>query len=325
MRTIFQLIVTALLFSFCSDNIKNHNAQIVVEDGTQTDTPSIQMSDRQMDRKIDEAEEPKYPDLVGNWVGYFERDDDQSREDKTLYVDEGFVWTRENKINISIDQIKNGTVTGRSIVAGNDRPFKGTMRITDEGNHHFSLKEPGDHRYDGEFNFTIIDGRLQGTWTAYQDIDIKKRKYDLEKRSFRYNPDVNLERSKQYVNWNESLETIERVEMDENEFEEWIAQEFATATDLIYTINASNTNLTKSQVENLKRGDLTIIRNTIYARHGYSYKNRPLRVFFDAQSWYIPVHTDIKSDFTDLEKENIELLLRYEKNASEYYDSFGRG
>ena len=113
--------------------------------------------------------------------------------------------------------------------------------------------------------------------------------------------------------------------MDKNEFEEWVSKEFASATEVIYRINASNTLLKKKDVENLKKGDLTIIRNTIYARHGYSFKNRPLRVFFDAQSWYIPVHTNIKSDFTEIEKENIKLLLRYEKNAIEYYDYFGRG
>ena len=56
-----------------------------------------------------------------------------------------------------------------------------------------------------------------------------------------------------------------------------------------------------------------------------SFKNRPLRIFFDAQEWYIPVNIDIKSNLTEIEKENIQLLLKYEKNAVEYYDSFGRG
>lgn len=81
----------------------------------------------------------------------------------------------------------------------------------------------------------------------------------------------------------------------------------------------------KRDVENLKKGDLTIIRNTIYARHGYSFKNRPLRVFFDAQSWYVPVHSDIRANFSEIEKKNIQLLLSFEQNAAEYYDYFGRG
>lgn len=133
-----------------------------------------------------------------------------------------------------------------------------------------------------------------------------------------------LESNKRFIDWTNNKETREEYEVD-GEMEEWISQEFAAATNLIYEINASNRLLTKDEVENLKRGDLTIIRNSIYARHGYSFKNRPLRVYFDAQSWYIPVHADIKADFTEIEKENIQLMLRYEENAAEYYDYFGRG
>ena len=263
--------------------------------------------------------------MLGFWVGYFKKDEKNDYSEKTLYVDEGYIWNRENKINISIDQIKDSIVIGHSVVAGNDRPFKGIIKKEKDNSYSFKVKEPGNHKYDGEFVFTINDGRLKGKWTAYNEIDIKKRKYDLEKKDFTYDPNISLETSKEYVNWNKVLETKEEVEMEENEFEEWISREFASATDLIYKINASNTLLSKTEVENLKKGDLTIIRNTIYARHGYSFKNRPLRVFFDAQSWYIPVHTNIKDDFTELEKKNIQLLLRYEKNASEYYDYFGRG
>jgi len=265
--------------------------------------------------------------LLGFWVGYFKKDekDTNTYSKKTIIVDDAYVWQRENKINISIDEIKDSIVIGHSVVAGNDRPFKGTVKKENDDQYAFKVKEPGDHRYDGEFAFTISKGQLIGKWTAYKEIDIKKRKYMLERRKFAYDPTINLERSKEYVDWNKVIATKERVEIEENEFEEWISREFATATNLIYKINASNTVLTKSEVENLKKGDLTIIRNTIYARHGYSFKNRPLRVFFDAQSWYIPVHTNIKKDFTELEKDNIQLLLKYEKNAAEYYDRFGRG
>jgi hypothetical protein len=129
-----------------------------------------------------------------------------------------------------------------------------------------------------------------------------------------------LEDIKPFVDWEKQKKgkfTEENVE--------YSTDEYASATDMIYKINASNTLLSKSDVENLKKGDLVIIRNTIYARHGYSFRKRTLRVFFDAQDWYIPVMADIKGLFTEIEKKNIQLLLRYEKNAKEYYDYFGRG
>ena len=73
------------------------------------------------------------------------------------------------------------------------------------------------------------------------------------------------------------------------------------------------------------RRDLEVMRNAIYARHGYSFQNREMRVFFDNYvSWYIPVSIDMTKQLTPIEKQNIELLKRYEKHAATYYDRFGR-
>ncbi|BDS11429.1 YARHG domain-containing protein [Aureispira anguillae] len=324
MKALSFMVIFVFLISGCQTEIKNSDAKIEEEEGTKVaqSEPHKESKSQELPNNNTPQEVSKNTALLGFWVGYFEKDSDDYEKD--IYVDEGYFWQRENKINISIDKIMDSLVVGHSVVAGNDRPFKGTVKKKNK-TYSFQVKEPGDHKYDGEFSFSIHEGQLIGKWTAYRDIDIKKRKYKLEKKDFEYNPNIQLEQSKEYVNWNKVITTKKEVEFEENEFEEWVSKEFASATNLIYTINASNTLLTKSEVENLKKGDLTIIRNTIYARHGYSFKNRPLRVFFDAQSWYIPVHTNIKDDFTALEKKNIQLLLRYEKNASEYYDFFGRG
>lgn len=336
MKKALFIIIVLISISSCNTAIKNQDTKIEIEEGTMID---LSEPPKKIDtiRVLKEAGDIKnleigtksgsldIDDLIGFWVGYFEKDEKSRYSDKTLYVDEGFIWNRENKINISIDEITDSLVVGHSVVAGNDRPFKGKVEKLYDNSYRFTVKEPGDDKYDGEFSFTISNNQLIGKWSAYRDIDIKYRKYTLEKKMFLYNPDITLERSKEYVNWYKVIETKEEVEMEEDVFEEWISREFASATDLIYEINASNTLLNKSEVENLKKGDLTIIRNTIYARHGYSFRNRPLRVFFDAQSWYIPVHTNIKNDFTDTEIQNIRLLLKYEKNADEYYDRFGRG
>jgi len=318
-----QYLILSLLFIVtcgCQTEIKNKEAKVLVEAGAKTEALQVKANtELNISKNIQDGIHP----ALGSWVGYFEKGSDVNYK-KEVYVGEGFIWGRENKINISIDKIEDSKVYGHSVVAGNDRSFEGTISEDENGTLAFNVKEPGDHKYDGEFNFKLWKGRLNGKWTAFKDIEIKNRKYSLEKKDFTYNPDVMLKYSKSYVDWSKK-KTVKDTTYYDGEEEEWIEEEFATATDLIYKLNASNTLLSKSEVENLKKGDLTIIRNTIYARHGYSFKNRPLRVFFDAQKWYIPVHADIKEDFTDLEKKNIELLLKYEKNASEYYDRFGRG
>ena len=69
---------------------------------------------------------------------------------------------------------------------------------------------------------------------------------------------------------------------------------------------------------------LKILRNSIFARHGFAFRDKQLRMYFEQFNWYMPVFGDVKDELTEIEKENIDLLLRYEKNAEEYYDTFGR-
>lgn len=322
-KAIYLSILFLLMGLASCGNIKNYDAKVVVEPGTEILQAGIGSYAPKTVKKAVQTDD-KNP-MLGFWVGDFEQAGD-SRE--YFSIDEGFHWDRTNKINISIDEIKDGLVKGHSVVAGNDRPFSGTMTETksSSGNpiYEFEVSEPGDDKYDGKFTFIITSGRLEGTWTAYKDIEIKNRKYNLTQELFEYNPDIKLEYTQRYIDWGKYIENKETYDED-GETGDWIVNEYATATDKIYEINASNTLLKKEDIDNLKKGDLTIIRNTIYARHGYSFKHRPLRVFFDAQDWYIPVHTNIKDDFTELEIKNIRLLLSYEKNAAEYYDSFGRG
>lgn len=315
MKSILKLVFPLWLLSACGNPIKNDKAVVVQENGTEIANPARTIS--KSDQKYNSEERKFY----GTWIGYFERDDvdEHTEDEKTLYVDEAFIWNRQNKINLSIDSIsRDSLVVGHSVVAGKSRPFKGTIRING-AIAEFKLKEPGDDKNDGTFSFTIIDTLLQGTWKAFRKSDIDRRKYSLKRVRFVYDPNINLVKNQRFVDWQKAKGNKYDAEMDE------FSTDYASATDKIYALNASNTVLTKNDVENLKKGDLLIIRNTIYARHGYSFKYRPLRVFFDAQTWYIPVTTNIKSDFTDIEKKNIELLLRYEKNAKEYYDYFGRG
>ena len=262
-------------------------------------------------------------DLIGNWVGWFEPD--MGNQNNDLSVDDQIYWGRENKISLSIEEIDGENVKGHSVVAGNYRPFSGTISDSDT-EYMINLKEPGDDKYDGSFQISMKKNQkiISGKWKAYKGIEINKRKFNLTKKLLKYNPNQLLEYSRVYVDWTK-LNTEKFREEYENEVFEYISTTFSSATESIYSINASNRKLSKKDLENLNKGDLLIIRNTIYARHGFSFKNRPLRIFFDAQEWYIPVNIDIKSNLTEIEKENIQLLLKYEKNAVEYYDSFGRG
>jgi hypothetical protein len=313
------ILLIAIAISSCTEQIKNDKK---VQDEVMTSSSNENSKKQELLGNNNVIVKNK-EDLIGNWVGWFEPD--MGNNNKELYVDAGIYWGRENKITISIEEISDNNVKGHSIVAGNYRPFSGTISDSDS-EYKLNLKEPGDDKYDGSFQITMKKNQktLNGKWKAFKPVEINKRKYKLTKKIFRYNPNQELDNSRIYVDWT-NLKTTKFKHDYEGEIYEDISTTFSSATASIYSINASNRLLTKKDVENLKRGDLLIIRNTIYARHGFSFKNRPLRIFFDAQEWYMPVNTDIKSNLTEIEKKNIQLLLKYEKNAVEYYDSFGRG
>ena len=66
------------------------------------------------------------------------------------------------------------------------------------------------------------------------------------------------------------------------------------------------------------------MRNEIYARHGYSFKDKAMRQVFDTVSWYMPMGIDIRDDLTDIEVQNIDLIYLYESYQEENYDDYGR-
>ena len=188
----------------------------------------------------------------------------------------------KRKITIGIDRVIGKTVSGYSIVAGNERAFSGSWEATATG-FHLVVKEPGDDPADGVFkmDFTAKPKALAGQWIP-NDAKIGTKKFNLPARTFKYTPN---------------------------------AGDYP---------QSSSKALKEADVENLKPGELRVMRNEIYARHGYSFKLADMREHFDALDWYMPNAVDVTTKLTATEKANAALLKRYEKYTAEYYDDFGR-
>jgi hypothetical protein len=188
-----------------------------------------------------------------------------------------------NKITMLITKVAADSVIGRTIVGGNDRPFRGTFSKARD-TYTFNAKEPGDHKDDGEFNFSMAESNLttvQGSWKPFAKGKPAKE-YQLERKVFEYKADV-------------------------GDFPE-----------------ASQRLLKAKDVENMMKEDLEFMRNEIFARHGFCFNKKNLRQQFEMQDWYVPNTVNIKGFLTDIEKKNIELIKRYEKYADEYGDEYGR-
>ncbi|KAF2332489.1 YARHG domain-containing protein [Flavobacterium daemonense] len=267
--------------------------------------------------------------LYGSFVGTF------SVEER----DTAKPITKENtRINILLKKITESEVTGQRIIDGKSKTIKGQMTKT--GNtFYFTLKEYGDPKNDGVFNFEIQkDTLLVGTWTANDPtIEVTKRKFILTKKEFKYDPNLMLPEDDVYVDYvnpkkmeeqeqteEQSQDEIEKDSINEDEEYESSSELFRAASSAILTINSSTTKLKESQLKNLKKLDLEILRNTIFARHGYAFKSNTIRQFFDYVPWYVPISENVNNQLTETETQNIILLKRFEKYATDSYESFGR-
>lgn len=299
LKNLFKITVAILILSSCSggskENVKDRTSDLVPNpEGEAHDKPGV----------VEEAKSPaaSSPGIPGLYVGMFD----------AVKVDEKKLPMYSNKISLFIDSVGNNHIFGHSVVAGNSRTFKGTITSKTETEWIVEAREPGDNKYDGMFSFTVTPAKesVSGKWIANdKNLAVTERKYTLEKKQFAYNPEQKLEGD--YT----SVYNPYNSDSNEGEF----------ITDAAMKINASTTPLKKEDVENMYKRDLEVMRNAIYARHGYSFKNREMRYFFDNNvAWYIPFSTDVTKELTTLEKKNIELIKRYEEHATAYYDSFGR-
>jgi hypothetical protein len=70
--------------------------------------------------------------------------------------------------------------------------------------------------------------------------------------------------------------------------------------------------LTYTDVTGKSAWDLKIMKNEIYARHGYLFKTPELKSYFERQSWYKPMYDDVSDLLNNIEKENAAFLKGYE-------------
>lgn len=70
--------------------------------------------------------------------------------------------------------------------------------------------------------------------------------------------------------------------------------------------------ITAKDLKGLKKKDLELMRNEIYARHGRAFVRKDLRAYFEKQSWY-QVDPSYKDDqLTPLENRNIAFIKEHE-------------
>ncbi|MDO3625427.1 YARHG domain-containing protein [Mucilaginibacter sp. BT774] len=251
-------------------------------------------------------------DLTGYWAGIFGPDKADSLEEDGDY-ESGY-----NKINISLDHIDGDQVEGHIVIQGKLRPFKCNM-IKSGSKYRFSFKGVSDEKSTGTYTVSIAkgDSLLTGHWSGGDKVP--SHDFALTKKLFNYNPDWKLEESS-YIDWSKS----KKINIKPDSGETYTDARYATTSAEVQKYNPSTDVLTTKYLANLKKADLLILRNSIFARHGYTFKKSRLSWYFSEQSWYVPISNDVTAELTPIEKQNLKMMAPYEKYAQEFYDAFGR-
>ncbi len=154
----------------------------------------------------------------------------------------------------------------------------------DNGTYNFEAREPGDHKDDGVFKFHIAEAKPNEVVGTWKANDAKRP---------------------------EKSYTLER-------------RKFEYKASVGSWPEASQRLLKPEDIENMIKGELEMMRNEIFARHGYCFAKKELRQQFENEDWYVPNTVDIRGFLTDVEKKNIAMIKRYEKYADDYGDEYGR-
>ena len=75
---------------------------------------------------------------------------------------------------------------------------------------------------------------------------------------------------------------------------------------------ASQRILKASDLKGLNSFDLKVMRNEIYARHGYIFKTQEMKDYFGEQDWYYGRYNNLDKYLSKIEKTNIEFIKKLE-------------
>lgn len=73
--------------------------------------------------------------------------------------------------------------------------------------------------------------------------------------------------------------------------------------------------LTHADLQGISARDLTLARNSLYARHGRPFQDAELRRYFQAQPWYREDPSYQDSFLSTLERENARFILRHQESS----------
>lgn len=143
--------------------------------------------------------------------------------------------------------------------------------------------------------------KLESGSESNQDNDIKKKELELKEK------ELELKEKELSLN-NSKNESRRETEYDPNHRGEINYR--GTPGDYP---EGSIRYLTYSDLAGLSKWQLSVMRNEIYARHGYIFTaNMDIKRHFEGKSWYYPSYYNVDGMLSKVEKANIAFIKSYE-------------
>lgn len=83
--------------------------------------------------------------------------------------------------------------------------------------------------------------------------------------------------------------------------------------------DASIYHFTENDLNPLTARELTYLRNSVYAKHGYVFKSQELNNYFKQFSWYHPDSSVTEAALNSIEKTNVQFIKNYQEQNGKTY------
>lgn len=103
----------------------------------------------------------------------------------------------------------------------------------------------------------------------------------------------------------------QKAEVEVGTGEDYTTDSHAEINDDLFK-KLSTQRLNDSELSGYSKSELRILRNSIFARHGYIFKSEDLKEYFSKFEWYKPQFSNVSHKLNSVEKENIRILKKAE-------------
>ena len=133
-----------------------------------------------------------------------------------------------------------------------------------------------------------------------KELELKEKELELKEKEMLDKKEADLdEKERELDKEKEQLNNVKR------------SEDYTNTGSISYS-DASQRLITPGELRNMSKYQLKIMRNEIFARHGYIFKTDDMRNYFSTKDWYIPRYYNVDNRLSSIEKKNIELIKNFE-------------